>query len=64
VEQALERQQVQAALSAMKPRSAQILILRHSGLSYAEIAAALNVGVNSVGTLLVRAEKEFKKQYP
>jgi RNA polymerase sigma-70 factor (ECF subfamily) len=64
VEQALERQQVQAALSAMKPRSAQILILRHSGLSYAEIAVALNVGVNSVGTLLVRAEKEFKKQYP
>ena len=63
VEQAQERRQVQAALSAIKPRSAQILILRHSGMSYAEIAQAVGVSSTSVGALLVRAEKEFENQY-
>jgi RNA polymerase sigma-70 factor (ECF subfamily) len=47
----------------MKPRSAQLLILRHSGLSYAEIASAIEVSPNSVGTLLARAEREFEEQY-
>ena len=62
-EQALERQQVRAALASLKTRSAQLLILRHSGLSYAEIAQALEIKASSVGTLLVRAEKEFAEQY-
>jgi RNA polymerase sigma-70 factor (ECF subfamily) len=47
----------------MKPRAAQLLILRHSGLSYADIAAALGVAPGSVGTLLARAEKEFERRY-
>ena len=63
----LERKQEQARvrtiLGLMKPRSVQLLILRHSGLSYAEIASALEVSPNSVGTLLVRAEREFEEQY-
>ncbi len=63
VEQRLEREQVQAVLSQMKPRSAQILLLRHSGLSYAEIAETLEVAPASVGTLLARAEQEFEKIY-
>jgi RNA polymerase sigma-70 factor (ECF subfamily) len=63
VESAQEREQVRAALRKMKPRSAQLLVLRHSGLSYAEIAAALEVSPGSVGTLLARAEQEFEKQY-
>jgi RNA polymerase sigma-70 factor (ECF subfamily) len=63
VERRLERRQVRAALAAMKPRSAQILILRHSGLSYAEIAVALDLSPGSVGTLLARAEGEFEKKY-
>ena len=63
VERAMEQQQVRAALSAIKPRSAQILILRHSGLSYAEISQVVGIASSSVGTLLVRAEKEFEKQY-
>jgi len=62
-EQEQERQQVRTALSAMKTRSAQVLILRHSGLSYSEIAAALDISPNSVGTLLARAGREFEKQY-
>ncbi len=59
-----ERQRVRAVLQAMPARSAQVLILRHSGLSYQEIAAALNVAPGSVGTLLARAEAEFARRYP
>jgi RNA polymerase sigma-70 factor, ECF subfamily len=62
-EQRLERQRVRRVLAAMKPRSAELLILRHSGLSYAEVAAALEITPASVGTLLARAEAEFEKLY-
>ena len=61
--QALEQQRVRTALSRLKPRSAQLLILRHSGQSYAEIAAAIGVAPSSVGTLLARAEQAFEKIY-
>ncbi len=63
LERAQERQHVRLALAQMKPRSAQLLILRYSGLSYAEIAAALNIRLGSVGTLLARAEAEFEQRY-
>lgn len=62
-ERRLERERVRRVLSAMKQRSAELLILRHSGLSYAEVAAALEVAPASVGTLLSRAEAEFEKLY-
>ena len=39
------------------------LLLRHGGLSYAEIAAALDVAPGSVGTILARAEREFRCRY-
>ena len=63
VERAEERQRVRQVLSQMKPRSAKILVLRHSGLSYAEIAGAVKVSPNSVGKLLSRAEKVFEQRY-
>lgn len=63
LERSQERQRVQAVLVALKPRSAALLLLRYSGLSYAEIAAALQVAPGSVGTLLERAEQEFAKKY-
>ena len=63
VEQAEKRQQVRCALARMKPRSAQILVLRHSGSSYADIAAALKISSGSVGTLLARAEAEFQRHF-
>lgn len=62
-ERAEQRRLVQVVLAKMKPRAAQVLVLRHSGLSYAEIAAALNLPASSVGTLLARAEVEFEKAY-
>jgi RNA polymerase sigma-70 factor (ECF subfamily) len=63
VERKEERQRVQLVLSRMKSRAAKILVLRHTGLTYAEIAAAIQVSPNSVGKLLSRAEKEFERQY-
>ena len=63
LEQKLEQEDVRRILHVMKPRSAQLLILRHSGLTYAEIAAALNITPTSVGSLLARAEREFEENY-
>jgi RNA polymerase sigma-70 factor, ECF subfamily len=63
VEHAQERQRVQAVLERMKPRSARLLVLRYSGLSYTEIAEAMKVAPGSVGTLLARAETEFERHY-
>jgi RNA polymerase sigma-70 factor (ECF subfamily) len=54
---------VRRTLAAMKPRDAQLLLLRHSGLTYAELAAALHLNPASIGKLLSRAEKEFEKRY-
>lgn len=62
-ERAAERIRVRRTLAAMKPRDAQLLLLRHSGLSYAELAAALQLNPASIGKLLSRAEKEFEKRY-
>jgi len=57
------RARVRYVLAQMRPRKARILILRHSGLSYAEIATSLGVAPGSVGTLLARAEKAFERRY-
>ena len=39
-----------------------VLALRYSGLSYAETAAALGIGVSGVGTRLRRAETRLRKE--
>lgn len=58
-----ERRQVRLVLARMNERQSQLLILRNSGFSYKEIASALNLAPASIGPLLVRAEREFEKQY-
>ena len=55
--------EVREALAKLKVEKAQLLLLRHSGLSYREIADALQLGVNSVGQQLARAEAEFSALY-
>jgi RNA polymerase sigma-70 factor (ECF subfamily) len=57
------RIRVQRVLSLMKPERARILLLRSCGASYRELALALQVSVASVGTLLNRAEEDFRKRY-
>jgi RNA polymerase sigma factor (sigma-70 family) len=51
-----ERRRVRAALARLPRRQAVALVLRHSGLSYAEVAAALDLSPGSVGTTVRRAE--------
>jgi RNA polymerase sigma-70 factor (ECF subfamily) len=58
-----ERRKVRGALSAMKPERAQLLIMRAGGASYREISEMMQLRVGSVGTLLNRAEADFKKRY-
>jgi RNA polymerase sigma factor (sigma-70 family) len=58
-----QRQAVRLALAELKPLQAQALILRASGFSYHEMAAALGVKRVSIGTLLLRAEQAFRKHY-
>ena len=55
--------EVRSTLARLKPEKAQLLLLRHSGLSYQEIAAAMQMKAASVGTMLARAEREFSAQY-
>jgi RNA polymerase sigma factor (sigma-70 family) len=56
------REEVRAILARLPERSAAMLALRYAGLSYAEIAAALDVRASSVGTLLRRAEDAFRRE--
>ena len=54
---------VRAALARLSPFQARILILRSEGLSYKELAEALDIKAVSVGTLLARAQAAFEKAY-
>ena len=58
-----EQAAVRAALAELPERQRECLLLRHSGYSYAEIAATLEVAVGSVGVLLARAEHAFRAKY-
>jgi len=64
-EAALDREsqaEVRQALGRLPRHAATVLLLRHSGLSYAEVAAAMNVKVGHVGTMLRRAESALRKE--
>jgi len=54
---------VRIVLASIKPTQAQLLILRSSGLSYKELAEALNMKMSGIGTMLNRAEEEFRNRY-
>lgn len=57
-----EAAHVRAALGRLPLRPAMVLVLRHSGLSYAEVAEAMGVRVGAVGTMLRRAEAALRKE--
>jgi RNA polymerase sigma factor (sigma-70 family) len=57
-----EGSEVRMALSRLPRHSATVLVLRHSGLSYAEVADAMGVKVGQVGTMLRRAEAALRKE--
>jgi len=62
VELAERRRVVREAMRRLPHRSAAILALRYSGLSYAEIAAAIGTRVSHVGTMLRRAEQALRRE--
>lgn len=55
--------EVRAVLGRLKVEKAQMLLLRYSGVSYREIAEAMQMDVHSVGSKLARAEAEFSSLY-
>jgi RNA polymerase sigma-70 factor (ECF subfamily) len=57
-----DRRLVRQALARLAPKPATVLVLRASGLSYAEVAQALGVGIGQIGTLLRRAEAALRKE--
>jgi RNA polymerase sigma-70 factor (ECF subfamily) len=63
VEVAEQRRLVREALQRLSSKQASVLVLRYSGLSYAEVGQALGVGTGQVGTLLRRAEAALKKEF-
>ncbi len=58
-----EADRVRRVLGAMPTRQAELLLLRHSGFSYEELAVAMHVNPSSIGTLLGRAQAAFRREY-
>ena len=62
-EDLIRRQSIINSLAILNVRERYCLILRAEGLSYGELAQALNLNPASVGTLLSRAQQTFRKEY-
>jgi RNA polymerase sigma-70 factor (ECF subfamily) len=58
-----EQQIVRRILAGMSAKQALILVMRHSGMAYREIAAVLGLSATSIGPLLNRAEGEFERRF-
>jgi RNA polymerase sigma-70 factor (ECF subfamily) len=54
-----QRKAVRSLLNSLPMRDRQLLLLRHEGYSYREIASSLGIAEGSVGTLLMRATAAF-----
>ena len=54
---------VRQVLDALPERDKLCLLMKHSGFSYNEIAAASGLKKSSVGTIIARAQARFKKMY-
>ena len=62
-EQRQELETARRALDEITEPMRSCLLLRHQGLSYREIAQALSLKENYVGSLVARARKEFVRSY-
>jgi RNA polymerase sigma-70 factor (ECF subfamily) len=58
-----ERDRARACLAVLPERQATVLLLRHDGHSYREIATALGIAEGSVGVLLARGERAFRRAH-
>lgn len=57
-----QRRRLRSALAKLPAKPATVLVLRSSGLSYAEVAEAVGVSTGQIGTLLRRAEAALRKE--
>jgi RNA polymerase sigma factor (sigma-70 family) len=62
VQRSESERELREAMSRLSRKSAAVLALRYSGLSYAEVADALGVRIGQVGTLLRRAEQALRRE--
>jgi len=58
-----EQHRVRTALGALNRRHAELLLLWSQGLNHQEIAVALAVDSNYVGSLVSRAQEALRKEY-
>lgn len=58
-----EQDRVRLVLSVIQTRQAELLLLRSQGLSYEDVASALDLNPASIGTLISRAQQAFRKEY-
>jgi RNA polymerase sigma-70 factor (ECF subfamily) len=58
-----EAAQVRLVLAVLPARQAELLLLRFDGLSYEELASTLDLNPASIGTLLSRAQRAFRKEF-
>lgn len=58
-----EREKVRLVLAVIGRRQAELLLLRSHGLSYGELASALDLNAVSIGTFIKRAQEAFRKEY-
>jgi RNA polymerase sigma-70 factor (ECF subfamily) len=58
-----EQERVRMVLAVIDPRQAALLLLRNEGLSYDELASALELNAASIGTFVSRAEHAFRTEY-
>ena len=58
-----EIEEARRVLSRIKEPMRSCLLLKHEGLSYREIAAALEINEANVGSLIARGRREFLRLY-
>ena len=58
-----DRARARAAVAMLAERDRDALLMKEEGLSYEEIAAALDLSVGSVGTTLSRARRRLMEAY-
>jgi len=56
----IEKEKVRKTLNLLSKRDKEALVLKYSGYSYEEIAKTLKLNKSSVGTIIARAQKNFK----
>jgi RNA polymerase sigma factor (sigma-70 family) len=59
----IERLSVREVLDTLSWRDRTCLLMKFSGHSYSEIAEAIHVDRSSVGTILIRAQEKFRREY-